>query len=80
MDVHLTDSIAIVRILWDRGEARSRSRRQRSFPTAASANDRRHDSHSIGEARRVAHRPNGRQFVYRALVTEGDVPCRWCAN
>ena len=75
MDVHLTDlQLAIVRVLWDRGECTVATTQSALLPerplaqtTVATILTR------LEERGVVAHRPNGRQFVYRALVTEGDV-------
>ncbi|HEV8363392.1 MAG TPA: BlaI/MecI/CopY family transcriptional regulator, partial [Gemmatimonadaceae bacterium] len=75
MDVHLTDlQLAIVRVLWDRGECTVATTQAALLPerplaqTTVATILTRLEKRSV-----VAHRPNGRQFVYRALVTEGDV-------
>ncbi len=75
MDVHLTDlQLAIVRVLWDRGECTVAVTQAALLPERPLAQTTVATILTRLEKRNVvAHRPNGRQFVYRALVTEGDV-------
>lgn len=75
MDVHLTDlQLAIVRILWDREECTVAAAQAALLPERPLAQTTVATILTRLEKRGVvAHRPNGRQFVYRALVTEGDV-------
>lgn len=75
MDVHLTDlQLAIVRILWDRGECTVAAAQAALLPERPLAQTTVATILTRLEKRGVvAHRQNGRQFVYRALVTEGDV-------
>ena len=75
MDVHLTDlQLAIVRVLWDRGECTVAVTQAALLPERPLAQTTVATILTRLEKRGVvAHRPNGRQFVYRALVTEGDV-------
>ena len=75
MDVHLTDlQLAIVRILWERGECTVAVAQAALLPERPLAQTTVATILTRLEKRGVvAHRPNGRQFVYRALVTEGDV-------
>jgi BlaI family transcriptional regulator, penicillinase repressor len=75
MDVHLTDlQLAIVRILWERGECTVATAQTALLPERPLAQTTVATILTRLEKRGVvAHRPNGRQFVYRALVTEGDV-------
>ena len=71
----LTDlQLAIMRILWDRAEAtvldvqtRLRPERDLAQTTIATLLSR------LEKRRVVEHRLDGRQFVYRALITEADV-------
>lgn len=75
MDVHLTDlQLAIVRVLWERGECTVAAAQAALLPDRPLAQTTVATILTRLEKRGVvAHRPNGRQFVYRALVTEGDV-------
>jgi len=75
MDVHLTDlQLAIVRVLWERGECTVAVTQAALLPERPLAQTTVATILTRLEKRGVvAHRPNGRQFVYRALVTEGDV-------
>jgi predicted transcriptional regulator len=75
MDVHLTDlQLAIVRVLWERGECTVATTQAALLPERPLAQTTVATILTRLEKRGVvAHRPNGRQFVYRALVTEGDV-------
>jgi BlaI family transcriptional regulator, penicillinase repressor len=75
MDVHLTDlQLAIVRVLWERGECTVATAQTALLPERPLAQTTVATILTRLEKRGVvAHRPNGRQFVYRALVTEGDV-------
>ncbi|HJU75000.1 MAG TPA: BlaI/MecI/CopY family transcriptional regulator [Gemmatimonadaceae bacterium] len=75
MDVHLTDlQLAIVRVLWERGECTVAATQAALLPERPLAQTTVATILTRLEKRGVvAHRPNGRQFVYRALVTEGDV-------
>jgi BlaI family transcriptional regulator, penicillinase repressor len=75
MDVHLTDlQLAIVRVLWERGECTVAMTQAALLPERPLAQTTVATILTRLEKRGVvAHRPNGRQFVYRALVTEGDV-------
>ena len=75
MDVHLTDlQLAIVRVLWERGECTVATAQTALLPERPLAQTTVATILTRLEKRGVvAHRPNGRQFVYRPLVTEGDV-------
>jgi BlaI family transcriptional regulator, penicillinase repressor len=75
MDVHLTDlQLAIVRVLWERGECTVAATQAALLPERPLAQTTVATILTRLEKRGVvAHRPNGRQFVYRALVTEGEV-------
>lgn len=75
MEVHLTDlQLAIVRVLWDRGECTVATAQAALLPERPLAQTTVATILTRLEKRGVvSHRPNGRQFVYRALVTEGDV-------
>lgn len=65
---------AVMRVLWEQGEAtvadvhsRLRPKRPLAVTTVATVLQR------LEKRRLLAHRADGRQFVYRALVSEPDV-------
>ncbi len=74
-EVHLTDlQLAVVRTLWERGECTVLEVQESLLPgrrlaltTVATILSR------LEKRELVSHRPEGRQFIYRARVTEPQV-------
>ncbi len=71
----LTDlQLAVMRVLWDRGEATALAVQEALAPERRLAQTTVATILSRLEKRGVvAHRPEGRQFVYRAAVSEPEV-------
>ena len=71
----LTDlQLAVMRVLWERGEATAVAVQEALAPERQLAQTTVATILSRLEKRGVvAHRPEGRQFVYRAVVTEREV-------